>query len=131
MGEPIVNPMWFYYLQLVEKASFICFIATIVFGIIIVCGLVFHTVTYLDEYDISFTDEEITSLPTRIKSFIKVPMIFFIIALIIGAIIPTKETLVSMKIAEYATYENVDIATEKIKDITDYIFEKIDGLDDK
>ena len=130
MGEPIVNPMWFYYLQLVEKADFICFMATVVFGAIIIIGLIFHTITYLDEYDISFTDEEITPLPERIKSFIKVPMIFFIIALIIGAVIPTKETLVSMKIAEYATYENLDIATEKIKDVTDYIFEKIDELGD-
>lgn len=131
MGEPIVNPIWFYYLQLVEKVNFICTVAIVVLGIIIISGVIVHIATYLDEYDISFTDEEITSLPTRIKSFIKIPMIFFIIALIIGAVIPTKETLVSMKIAEYATYENVDIATEKIKDVTDYIFEKIDELDDK
>ena len=131
MGEPIVNPLWFYYLQLVEKAGFICTVVAAVFGAIIICGLIFHVVTYLDEYDMSFTDEEVTPLPARIKSFIKVPMTFFIIALIVGAVIPTKETLVSMKIAEYATYENVDIATEKIKDVTDYIFEKIDELDDK
>lgn len=131
MGEPIVNPMWFYYLQLVEKASFICAIFTFVFGVIIIAGLIFHVATYLDEYGMSFTDEEITPLPTRIKSFIKVPMILFILALIIETVIPTKETLVSMKIAEYATYENVDIATEKIKDVTDYIFEKIEELNDK
>ena len=130
MGEPIVNPMWFYYLQLVEQAGFICAVVTVMFGAIIICGLIFHIVTYINEYDMSFTDEEITPLSTRIKSFIKVPMTLFIIALIIGAVIPTKETLVSMKIAEYATYENVDIATEKIKDITDYIFEKIDELGD-
>lgn len=131
MGEPIVNPMWFYYLQLVEKAGFICTVVAAVFGVIIIGGLIFHVVTYLDEYDMSFTDKEITSLPTRIKSFIKVPMIFFILALIVEAVIPTKETLVSMKIVEYVTYENVDIATEKIKDVTDYIFEKIEELNDK
>lgn len=130
MGEPIVNPMWFYYLQLVEKVNFICIVVIIVLGIIIISGVIFHIATYLDEYDVSFTDEKITPLSVRIKSFIKIPMMLFIIVLIISTVIPTKETLVSMKIAEYTTYENLDIATEKIKDVTDYIFEKIDELGD-
>ena len=57
----------------------------------------------------------------KIKKFI----IIFAIIFICGLIIPNKETMISMKIAEYATYDNLNAATEKIKEITDYIIEKI------
>ena len=43
--------------------------------------------------------------------------------------IPTKETMYKMLVANFVTYENVETATDAIKDSVDYIFEKLDGED--
>lgn len=57
----------------------------------------------------------------KLKKFV----IIFAIMFICGLIIPNKETMIQMKIAEYTTYDNLNTATEKIKEVTDYIVEKI------
>lgn len=41
--------------------------------------------------------------------------------------IPSKETIYKMLVSKYVTYENIDKATDTIKDGVDYIFEKLDG----
>ena len=45
--------------------------------------------------------------------------------LMVGIFIPSKRTLIEMEVAKHATYENMEIVEEKIKDATDYILEKI------
>lgn len=46
-------------------------------------------------------------------------------------VIPSEETMYKMLVAQYVTYENVDKATESIKEGVDYIFKKLDKEDKK
>ena len=44
---------------------------------------------------------------------------------------PSEETMYKMLVAQYVTYENVDKATESIKEGVDYIFKKLNKEDKK
>lgn len=45
--------------------------------------------------------------------------------------IPSKDVMYKMLVSKYVTYENIDKATNTIKDGVNYIFEKLDGGKDK
>ena len=59
------------------------------------------------------------------KKFVKILFPITIVFLIISILIPSKETLISMMIAKYATKENLGMTVEGIKSAVDYIMNAI------
>lgn len=117
----IVDPMWFYWLQVFNELR-ILFMASGLIGCGVgLLGTAYVTLQFDDMWAIESQRKEYIQIMKKIKKFI----IIFAIIFICGLIIPNKETMISMKIAEYATYDNLNATTEKIKEITDYIIEKI------
>ena len=54
-------------------------------------------------------------------------LILICVVSVMMIIIPSEETMYTMLVANYVTYDNVEKATDAIKDSVDYIFDKIDG----
>ena len=124
----IINPSWFYWLQLQSniRGVVIAISALISIGLIIaiIASIANYVVGYeyrnqIDEdgepYDSNWSDYLLA------RKFVKILFPITIVFLIISILIPSKETLISMMIAKYATKENLSMTVEGIKSAVDYI----------
>lgn len=59
------------------------------------------------------------------KKVFKTALIISILSSLTCVFIPSKETMYTMIVADNVTYENVELASDVIKDSVDYIFEKL------
>lgn len=112
MDGYIIDPKWFYWINILPKVEHV------LFAIIILCvaGAMMSYFGYCDAYG----DDE-----KRFLNLVKKFAVTCVIATIAVVFIPSKEALIQMKIAEFATYENANWTVETIKAATDYI---IDGM---
>ena len=110
MNIPIVNPIWFYVINICDVIKMLSMIAScFLLGIFIVATLEKNNV---------LTDEK------DYKSIV----ISTIIALSLSVFIPSKDTAYLMLIASKITPANIQIAEESNENIIDYIIEKIDEM---
>ncbi len=124
----IINPNWFYWLQVINglNVAFEIIAGIAIFSVAVLA--VIALVNYFAGKDYRYRVDE-NGKPTdsdwlSFLSMRKVTIIFTIIAmvsLIISIFIPSKETLISMMIAKYATKENLSMTVEGIKSAVDYI----------
>ena len=124
---PIINPWIFYLIDVLSTlkgvSGFTIFIAlsALIFTAVIMVYFKFQEDYY------GYEDH------AYIKTLIRIFKSFLIIACIatgVYTVTPSEETMYKMLVAQYVTYENVDKATETIKDGVDYIFKKL-GKEDK
>lgn len=108
MNNYIVDPMFFYWCDVVDSAFNVC-VAGFMIMIASLLGFIAINATENYHYDSVF------EIPKFKKRF--VILLIFTILLGLGLIfIPTKETLIGMEIAKHATYDNIDIVIDKIID---------------
>lgn len=69
--------------------------------------------------------EESDPIIKRCNIFVRRGTTVCIIMLVLFSLIPSQETMYKMLVANYVTYENVETATDAIKDSVDYIFDKL------
>lgn len=108
MSNYIVDPMFFYWCDVVGSAFNIC-----VVGFIVMIGalLSFIAINAAENYHY----DSVFEIPKFKKRFVIILM--FTILFGLGLIfVPTKETLIGMEIAKHATYDNIDIVIDKIID---------------
>lgn len=126
----IINPVWFYWISVVDgiKGALIC---SLILSMVI--SFIFFTIIMVDYRDEAYNPEAwgvSESTITEYKMFRKY-LIISVIVLAVSAIglifIPSKNTLIEMQIAKYATYENAEISVESIKSAVDYIVNAIKG----
>lgn len=124
----IINPNWFYWLQLLSDIrSIVIAISALIsagFIISIIVSVVYYSAGYryrnqIDE-DGEVWDSDWSNYLLA-KKFVKILFPITIVSLIIWILIPSKETLISMMIAKYATKENLSITVDGIKSAVDYI----------
>ena len=116
---PIINPWIFYVINLINKFDDLLWAVIILLvsiGVLIIAII------------IDTGDFEIFEGVIKSKLF-KIYITLFVLCPLLVVIIPSKETMYTMAVAHYVTYENVETATDIIKDGVDYLFDKID--DDK
>lgn len=116
MSGYIVDPMWFYWLQ-------VCGFLNGAFTFAGACGVILFLV--IGGGVVLFSDELIEETAKKIARTVKIGSIISIIALIVGMLIPSEETLIKMEIAKNATYENVEIVMEEITNAADHIIEEL------
>ena len=119
----LVNPLWIYLIDVC------CSIDNIIFAIItiggvatIIGGMIYIGLLTIDGHDIN--DKE----PKLVKSILKPCIIVLIIGTIMSCIIPSEKTMYAMFAASYITEENIETASQTVTDVVDYIFEKVDEL---
>ena len=105
----IINPIWFYLSDISDGLSTL-------FGL---CTLVLMGISVGLVICLSLDGKN------PINSYIKKMFILMLILGIISIILPDKETCYQMMIASQVTDTNVEKAVDTIKDVTDYIVEKV------
>lgn len=126
--KPIINPWIMYVIGLVNNISYI-FTAVIIFlffAIIIV--VILGLVQFVENYD-NF-DEFLEDCHTAVKWF-KRGCISLIIAGIVMIFMPSEKTLYSMIILENVTPNNIEAVGNTGKDVVDYIFDKINHMNEE
>ena len=115
MNEPIIRPWLLYLINFLENLSGILTFSFFMIGIVVVCLGIFAILT-----------DECESLYTRLIKWLKRFLILFFILGAVIVLIPSKNTMYSMLIADQVTYENVDKLGDSTKDTEDYIFDRIE-----
>ena len=118
MNDYIINPSWFYWVSVCEGVKILAFVLAILCG----TGFIAYVIFYSVDKDFGDDDEAVIHKKWAVRFGIAV-----IVAVLIGILTPSKETLIQMKLAELGTYDNANKAIEMIQDATDYILEHIKG----
>lgn len=111
--EYIINPSWFYWLNVVDAVRGVACGYFILFIIAAIITLLTFFVA-----DIPFREIE-TSRPCVFL------FIGFVVAVLVLVFVPSKETLVEIQVARLATYDNVAMTVDGIKSVVDYIVNAI------
>lgn len=118
MSEYIIDPKWFYFVDLLSDLECIICIIT---GVLVVSIIIIFIIASTKIFD-GWSDEEralgkaLAKKATKL-CIIPICMIFIIV------FIPSKETMYEMMIAKYITHENLSISVEAVKSAVDYIVE--------
>lgn len=116
--NPIVNPLFFYFASVADTLG--CIIA--MFGVIALIILTLAAFICLVEYIGYEGDVEYVCVFQTSKKAIKWAMISSIILWTIFIFIPSKEVLIEMEVAKYATPDNIkSIVTEIVSTVKEMI----------
>ena len=121
---PIINPWIFYLMHLINGLHIVSIICTAIFAILLL-GIVLFLFFFWEENE----DEDDGFFKHTKKSF-KPTLIFLIISLSIFIITPDKKTTYTMLIANYITENNIEAGKEEVKEIIDYVVDKLDNKDE-
>lgn len=113
MMKPIINP-WLFYLT--DVLSGIKWLLVVFFAVALFVYLFGLCIYLLDMQE----------LPDwhKLKN-----IVFLVIPIIIGLLIPEEKTVYKMLIASYTTPNNIEYVKETGKDLVDYIIEKANELE--
>ena len=126
----IINPMWFYWLSVVDRACQLVRTAAILLfllsaALFIAAAFCKYAAVYRNTVDEECFEYVTGAKMQRIATVVAaVTAILFIIYVFI----PPRETLIEMQIARFATVENAEWALDAIKSATDYIVSAIKEL---
>jgi NADH:ubiquinone oxidoreductase subunit 6 (subunit J) len=113
MSGYIVDPMWFYWLQVSSSGRTFLMVVSI---IVLVMSAFIMGMACID-----CDSEEIGKCAKKLWKY----AIISIIGLVISLLLPSEETLIRMEIAKNATYENVEVVMEEITNVADHIIEEL------
>lgn len=126
----IINPIWFYWLSVVDRACQLVHTAAILLFLLSVALFVAAAFCKYAAVYSNTVDEECFEYVTGAKMQ-RIATVVAVLAVIMSAIyafIPSRETLIEMQIARFATVENAEWTLNAIKSATDYIISAIKEL---
>lgn len=100
--EPIINPMYFYLIEIVGRVRAVSLLLSIIFGVL-VCA---SGVIYMGESGGVRGDVETSAMRT-VKRYLPRMLICLIISTTLALLIPSESTVIQMLIAKNITVENV------------------------
>ena len=113
----IINPMWFYWLSVADA---VCTISIVLLAFSSV-AMVIGGIMYLS--NAGWGEDNIDY---RIgKRLFKTALPICIVAVLLVVFLPSKDTLIEMQVARYATVENAEMSLDAIKAAADYILNAI------
>ena len=120
----IINPMWFYWLGVVDELRGFFAMAAILVGIAEIVMGILALVNYEFGKGFGPDNDDMKTAKALIKPII-ICGVVLIVSLIGIVFVPTKNTLIEMQVARYATYENVEWTVDAVKSAVDYIVNAI------
>lgn len=128
MSGPIINPFFFYWLDVASSLDGAIFCLEVILAILGVVALVIVTVmaAIIQEYPNNCENEK--NMLKYWKKILKIAIGLFCFSMIVGIFIPSKETLLSIMVAKFATYENAAWTLDTVKSAVDYIIEAISNI---
>lgn len=112
MNGYIINPAWFYW---VNVATGIKIVAIVSACMSLIACIPLAITVYGEE------DDDYLKL-------LRVTMVVAVLSILGAIFVPTKETLIEMQVAKYATWENAEWTVDAVKDAVDYIVNAIGSL---
>ncbi len=126
MSAPIIPPSFFYWLSVCDGLSFVSSAAAVVSVLAAIgCGIAyFVTKDFAD----TFHDEEYAVKAAALQRVLRILLFVIPCSVVCAVFIPSKQTLLSMTVAKFATYENAQLTVDAIKEAVDYIVQAIAQL---
>ena len=120
----IINPTWFYWINVADGLHTMLFVASVMLAIAEIIMAVYAGLSYSLGKDYGPNDRDLKAAKAMIKPII-ICGIVLAVALVGVVFIPSKNTLIEMQVARYATYENAEWTVETVKSAVDYIVDAI------
>lgn len=126
MSTPIINPWIIYLISLCHNLKFISIIAICITVVAVViiglsCGF--------EEYDCC-DKEDAKAIRQYYMEWIKIPAIVLISSLALNIALPSEKTCYTMLVSSQLTPQNIQSVGNDLKSAVDYIFEKINELEE-
>ena len=121
MNGYIINPVWFYWLSVCNSLKSVVLAVAVLTAI--VSGVFFVRACCEADYS-DWQDEDVKKLLKSCRKYIIVALALFVMF----AFVPSKDALIEMQVARFATYENAEWTVDAIKSAVDYIVEAIKSL---
>ena len=119
--EPIINPLWFYLIDVVDSLQ------TVV-GIILILSCIalaiVSLIMFFEYSELYLEEQEKQAYFKYLKTILKV----IIPCIIITSFTPSSDTIYKMIIADNITPHNIEVVGDAVEGGIDYIFEKINSL---
>lgn len=112
-----INPIWFYLVSVSESLKFL-FTAIAIVGAVMGLGIY---VCYTIDMDEEEATEDVESMRRRGKRIILCAMVSVILAIFI----PSEKVCIEMLIASQVTRENAEVTVNEVKEVVDYVIDKI------
>lgn len=128
--KPIINPWIMYIIGLIYNINIvfsIIFIVLLSIFILILFGII---VTFVDNYTIDEIDSFLDDYHDFIKWFKRGCVALVIIGTVL-ILMPSEKTLYSMVVLDNVTPNNIETIGNTGKDVVDYIFDKIDQMNEE
>ena len=120
----VISPMWFYLCDVSDSAKLIAIIGVIAVGLVL-AGLLTFGFGFVAA-NIGYGEEDCDyKLGVALIKIAEKFVIPFAITLVLAVVIPSKETLYKMMVADIATYENIDLTTQTIEEAFDHVIDKL------
>ena len=116
MNDYIINPMWFYWLSVVDGLNLVIVVTSVILGIGLLVAVM---IGYVEGF--GYDDES----NKRGWTIVKRLGILLAVLILIGIFTPSKQTLIEMMIAKYATVSNTELAIDGVKEAVDYVINAI------
>lgn len=116
MSGYIVDPMWFYWISVVDNVKIVLLIIASIIGCTLLVTII-ATIADCDDSD-EFWQEFKKCKGLQLAAFT-------VCLILIVCLMPSSETLIKMEIAKHATYENATIAIEKIEEVAKEIIHEL------
>jgi len=123
----IINPSWFYWMSVADGMKTLLLVFAAVLFITETVLIVLHFVCKSNGVGYGEDDSDNIMAKALVKP-IKLVGFFTLIVLFSCLFLPSRNTLIEMQIARYATYENAEWTVETIKSAVDYIVNAIQSL---
>lgn len=127
----IINPMWFYWLSVADRAcqaAYALAIPLFAFSVISYVVAAILKFVAIDDYDGINRESPGHIAGTKLQRAAAALAVIAAILYAIYTFVPPRETLIEMQIARFATVENAEWALDAIKSATDYIVSAIKEL---
>ena len=128
--DPIVSPWLIYLISVINSIRVFAFLLGLIFGLpLLICFVsdYFNSVNVdiLTPYQLDKYEE----LKKRNSKQIKKYFILCLTFILVGLLIPSKETLITMLIANVITPDNINMSNELIEhNVQDYVNIIVDGI---
>lgn len=120
----LINPLWIYLIDVLTNIDVFALIGTPVGVAAIIVFGVYFWLCMSDGYDDEDAEYKIS------KQGLKISIIITIVLILFMCVVPSEKTMYTMFVSSYVTEENLEIAGQSVTQMVDYIFEKVDELQD-
>ena len=123
----IINPSWFYWMSVADGMKTLLLVFAVVLFITEIVLIVAYFVKKSDGIGFGEDDPDNIMAKSLVKP-IKLVGFFTLILLFSCVFLTSRNTLIEMQFARYATYENAEWTLETIKSAVDYIVNAIQSV---